>query len=311
MPPAYLRMAVTARCNLACRYCVGGACEMSGCEADRLMPATFAFLARCAAAEGIRKVRLTGGEPLIREDLEEIVRAVGAAERLAKVTLTTNGIGLAGRARALADAGLSSANVSLDTLTPPRFAALTGRDLLGEVIEGIDAAAEALETVKINTVLIRGMNGDEVGELVRFAVGRGLRIRFIERYGANASADGDLTVTEAKSSLEAEFGELVPAPADRLSVEQVFRLPSLGNATVGLISSRTRPPCETCNKLRFTAEAQLRGCLFDDRGESIAAALENRDEAAVRSALRRVFAAKKRIGGAKPWVGSPVRLVGG
>ena len=312
MVPRYLRISVTARCNLACRYCTGESPKARRDLTRELPPERIGFLAHCAAVEGVRKIRLTGGEPLVRRDLEEIVREVSAVGLLAETTLTTNAIGLADRAGGLAAAGLARANISLDTLRRDRFAALTGRDLLEDVIAGIDAAAEAFEAVKLNTVLMQRVNGDEIEQLVRFAAGRGLRIRFIEQYGAGAAAaDGEPDVQHVRQRLEAAFGELVPVAGNAISIERAFRLPSLGGASVGLIPSRSRPPCRTCAKLRFTADSRLRGCLFESGGEDISKALTARDEATVRGAIRRAFTAKKRAGGAHPWVGSSVRLVGG
>jgi len=312
MVPRYLRISVTARCNLACRYCTGENPKARRDITRELPPERIGFLAHCAAVEGVRKIRLTGGEPLVRGDLEEVVRAVSAVVLLAETTLTTNGIGLADRAEGLAAAGLRRANISLDTLRRDRFADLTGCDLLEEVLAGIDAAAEALEAVKLNTVLMRRVNSDEIEQLVRFAAGRGLRIRFIEQYGADTAAgDGEPDIQHVRQRIEDAFGDLVPVAGDALSIEETFRLPSLGGALVGLVSSRSRPPCRTCAKLRFTADSRLRGCLFESGGEDVMKALAARDEASVRGAIRRVFAAKKRAGGRRPWVGSSVRLVGG
>jgi len=312
MAPEYLRISVTARCNLACRYCTGEHATARAGQAPEPPPETTGFLVRCAAAEGVRKVRLTGGEPLVRDDLEEIVRAVSSVAEIAETTLTTNGIGLDARAGALAAAGLSRVNISLDTLRRDRFRRLTGKDLLAEVLAGIDAAGAAFEEVRLNTVLVGGLNDDEIEKLVRFAAGRGLRIRFIEQYGAcGASRTASPDAGEIRRRIEAAFGELMPLAGDPLSIERVLCLPSLGGATVGIISSRSSPPCAGCTRLRFTSEGRLRGCLFDTGGEDVARALAAGDEKAVRGAIRRVFASKRRAGAGRPWVGSPVRLVGG
>ncbi len=298
MLPRYLRISVTGRCNLHCLYCRP---EGARCPAPVSEPSVeqISVLVRCAAAEGIRKVRITGGEPLLRDDLEDIVRAVRSTTGIAEVNLTTNAIGLDRRAEALRQAGLERVNVSLDTLRPERFLAITGRDRHGEVLAGIEAAADVFHPVKLNTVLLRGINDDEIVPLVEFAARRGLWIRFIERYGspwAAALPDGCLPADEVRARLREAFGRLEPLPSAELSVEETYALPGAGGVKVGLISSVTCPPCEACSKLRFTASGELRACLYADCGTDLTPLLRRRDVPAIRAAIRSAFAAKRRDG---------------
>lgn len=295
MAPRYLRVSVTGRCNLRCYYCrPEGPCDAD--FAQEFTPEEISTLVRGAAAEGVYKVRLTGGEPLLRKDLEAIVGAVSSIPGIRQTTLTTNGIGLAQRAAALRDSGLDSVNVSLDTLRPERFAAITGRDLHADVLAGIEAAAEVFDVVKLNAVLLRGVNDDEIEALVEFAVRRGLWIRFIERYPSLCAgrSGGCVPAEEVEERLRKSFGPLEAVPAAELSVEETYVLPSAGGVRVGLISSVTGPPCERCTKLRFTARGELRPCLFAGWGLDLAPLLRRGDLPAVRAAIRDAFARKRR-----------------
>jgi len=295
MPPRYLRVSVTGRCNLRCCYCR----PEGPCDADlvpEFTPGEISTLVQGAAAEGVRKVRLTGGEPLLRDDLEDIVGAISAVPGIEKTTLTTNGIGLSQRAAGLRSGGLQSVNVSLDTLRPERFAAITGGDMHADVLAGIEAAVDVFDVVKLNCVLLRGVNDDEIEALVEFAARRGGWIRFIERYQSRcvATVDHCVPAGEVKQRLRESFGPLEAMPAAKLSVEETYVLPSAGGVKVGLIASVTHPPCERCTKLRFTASGELRPCLFADWGVDVAPLLRRGDLAALRAAMRHVFAHKRR-----------------
>lgn len=313
--PDYLRLAVTGRCNLCCLYCrpEGTVCETA--QADPSV-AVLRLLVECAVAEGVRKVRITGGEPLLREDLEEVARAVSSVPGIAETVMTTNGLGLAARARSLKQAGIRRVNVSVDTLRPERMAAMAGRDALSEVMEGVRAAAGVFSLVKTNTVVLRGWNEDELGDLVRFAarcgpsVGCGARARFIEYYPTlGAPALAGMRAAEMKGRLEAEFGPMEPLPGDGGAVEMLYAVPSLG-AVVGLISSSEGPPCERCAKLRFSPDGLLMPCLFDAEGLDIAPMLAAGDSEGVRRAIRNAFAAKARCGRAGRAATSACRLGG-
>ncbi len=307
--PSYLRLAVTGRCNLCCLYCRPLA---TACEPGTPDPPVSALrlLVECAAAEGVRKVRLTGGEPLLRADLEEVARAVSSVPGITETVMTTNGLGLAARAAPLREAGVQRVNVSVDTLRPERMAAMTGRDALSEVLDGVRAAASVFPLVKTNTVVLRGRNDDELGDIVRFAAGVSARARFIEYYPTlSAPSLAGLTAPEMLERLTAEFGALEPLAGDEGAVERLYRVPALG-ATVGLIASREEPPCERCAKLRVSPDGRLMPCLFDAEGLDIAGMLADGDAAGVRRALRQAFAAKGRCGRAGRVATSACRLGG-
>ena len=313
MIPRYLRVSVTGRCNLRCVYCgPRGPCE-PGMPAE-FTPRQIAHLVRCSAAEGVRKVRLTGGEPLLRDDLEDIVACVSGIPGIAETALTSNGVGLARRASALKEAGLDRINISLDTLRPDRFIALTGFDLHEEVLAGIQAASRAFGAVKLNVVLVRGVNDDEVEAMVLFAAERGLHVRFIESYLSQGAPlrNAPVHAGEIRDGLRALFGPLRPLPAEALSVEETYVLPSAGGVRVGIIASASGAGCPKCSKLRFTAAGQLRPCLFAAWGVDVAAALRCGDTRSVREAIRRV-AARKRLYrcAALPITPDPVRYIGG
>jgi cyclic pyranopterin phosphate synthase len=217
---------------------------------------------------GVTEVRFTGGEPLLRPGLVAIVARAAALRPRPALSLTTNGIGLAARAAELRAAGLDRVNVSLDTLSPERFLQLTRRDRHAEVLAGLSAAAEiGLGPVKINSVLVRGINEDEAAPLLRFALDHGYQQRFIEQMPLDAghtwSRDRMVTASEILTALEAEF-TLLADPGDRGGAPAetwvVGGYP--GEPKVGVIASVTRPFCHDCDRTRLTADGQIRNCLF-------------------------------------------------
>jgi cyclic pyranopterin phosphate synthase len=220
---------------------------------------------------GIRDVRFTGGEPLLRRGLVEIIRAAAELRPRPRLMLTTNGIGLDRMAEALRTAGLDRINVSLDTLDAERFQALTRRDRHADVLRGLAASAEAgLTPVKINTVLMRGINEDEAPELLRFALAQGYQLRFIEQMPLDAQHQWDrhtmVTAEEILAAL-APF-DLRPDPVSRgTAPAETWMVPGFVDAAgeparVGVIGSVTRPFCGDCDRTRLTADGQIRNCLF-------------------------------------------------
>ena len=263
-----LRVSLTDRCNLRCSYCMPPegldwlpAPEvLTGDELNRLIRIGVETL-------GIREVRFTGGEPLLRRDLVAIIAATASLAPRPEISLTTNGIGLDRRAGALRDAGLDRINVSLDTLRPEVFRKLTRRDRLTDVLSGLAAAESAgLTPVKVNAVLMRGLNDDEAPELLRYCLERGYEPRFIEQMPLDAQHGWKrtemVTAGEVFDSLSAAF-DLAPdterargaAPAETFLVNG-------GPARVGVIASVTRPFCGACDRVRLTADGQIRNCLF-------------------------------------------------
>lgn len=260
-----LRVSVTDRCNLRCTYCMPE--EVTFLDRRDLL--TFEEIARVvtvAAPLGINKVRLTGGEPLLRRDLCELVRLLVAIPGIKDVGLTTNGMLLAEQAVGLYEAGLRRLNVSLDTLDPGRFHALTRRDGVEKVVAGIHAAkAAGFDPIKINAVSIRGSTEADVVPLARFAREYDLELRFIEYMPIGADAwerDKVYFAHEIMEQLETHVGALVPAEDyDPRAPAMEFRYVADGGR-VGIIASVSRPFCRSCNRLRLTAEGRLRNCLF-------------------------------------------------
>jgi cyclic pyranopterin phosphate synthase len=215
---------------------------------------------------GVEEVRFTGGEPLLRPGIVGIVAGSAALTPRPKLSVTTNGIGLARLAVPLRDAGLDRVNVSLDTIDPERFAAIALRRRFDDVIDGLSAAAAAgLTPVKLNAVLLRGINDDEAPALLRFALAHGYELRFIEQMPLDAqhgwSRDQMITAAEILAALEAEF-DLSPDPAERAGAPAETWLVNGGPAKVGVIGSVTRPFCGDCDRTRLTADGQVRNCLF-------------------------------------------------
>jgi cyclic pyranopterin phosphate synthase len=262
-----LRISLTDRCNLRCTYCM----PAEGLEwmprSDQLSDAELVRLIGIAVHElGIRELRFTGGEPLLRRGLETVIAASAALQPRPDISLTTNAVGLARRADALAAAGVDRLNVSMDTLRPDRFATITRRDRLSDVLDGLAAArAAGLDPIKINTVLLRGVNDDEAVDLLRFAVDNGYELRFIEQMPLDAQHGWQrtemITAGEIMERLGAAF-DLTPDPGERGGAPAERWLVDGGPAVVGVIASVTRPFCGACDRTRLTADGQVRSCLF-------------------------------------------------
>ncbi|MEU1724999.1 GTP 3',8-cyclase MoaA [Nonomuraea sp. NPDC005692] len=263
-----LRVSLTDKCNLRCTYCMPPEGLDWLPKAQLLTADEIVRLVRVGVERlGITEVRYTGGEPLLRRELVDIVARTTALDPRPQVLLTTNGIGLARVAEPLARAGLDRVNVSLDTLDAATFKQLAHRDRHADVIAGLAAAdAAGLRPVKVNAVLMRGVNDHEAVPLLRFCLDRGYELRFIEQMPLDAqhgwTREGMITADEILERLSAAF-ELTPddleqrgsAPAERFLVDG-------GPARVGVIGSVTRPFCGACDRVRLTADGQVRNCLF-------------------------------------------------
>jgi GTP 3',8-cyclase len=262
-----LRVSLTDRCNLRCSYCMPaegldwlpGPDVLTDDEVVRLITIAVERL-------GVREVRFTGGEPLIRRGLTGIVTATAGLRPRPDISLTTNGIGLQRVAPALAAAGLDRVNVSLDTVRPETFRTITRRDRFGDVVRGLVAAAEVgLTPVKINAVLLRGVNDDQAPELLEWCLERGYELRFIEQMPLDAqhgwSRAEMVTADEILASLQAAY-DLAPHDAERGSAPAELFTVNGGPGTVGVIGSVTRPFCGDCDRVRLTADGQVRNCLF-------------------------------------------------
>jgi cyclic pyranopterin phosphate synthase len=260
-----LRISVTDRCNLRCTYCMPEDVVFR----DRSELLTFEEMerfVRVAAPLGIDKIRLTGGEPLMRKDLHKLVRMLVAVPGIHDVGLTTNGILLAEQAKPLFDAGLRRLNVSLDTLDPGRFRELTRRDGLDKVLAGLEAAKRAgFDPIKVNAVAIRGFAEHDVVPLARYAREHGFEVRFIEYMPIGAEAwerDKVFFAHEILELIGREVGELVPAKDSDPTAPAADYEYRDGGGRVGMIASVSRPFCHHCNRLRLTADGKLRNCLF-------------------------------------------------
>jgi len=262
-----LRVSLTDHCNLRCTYCMPAEGldwlpkdqQLSDDEVVRLIGIAVERL-------GVREVRFTGGEPLVRRGLVDIVRRASSLDPRPQTSLTTNALGLARTAQALKDAGLDRVNVSLDTIRSDTFLEITRRDRFADVVTGLEAArAAGLGPVKVNAVLLRGVNDDQAPELLAWCLERGYELRFIEQMPLDAQhgwrRDEMVTAEEILAALEQRF-VLVPAVEPRGSAPAESFLVDGGPATVGIIASVTRPFCGACDRVRLTADGQVRNCLF-------------------------------------------------
>jgi len=273
-----LRVSLTDRCNLRCSYCMPAEGLDWLPDDTTLTDDEVVRLVRIGVERlGILEVRFTGGEPLIRRGLVDIVRRTTSLVPRPETSLTTNALGLVRTAQALADAGLDRVNVSLDTVRREQFHEITRRDRLDDVIEGLEAAKTAgLGPVKVNAVLLRGINDDQAPELLRWCIERGYQLRFIEQMPLDAQhgwrRDTMVTAEEILDSLTTAF-DLQPAAEPRGSAPAELFTVDGGPATVGVIGSVTRPFCGDCDRVRLTADGQVRNCLFAREESDLRAAL--------------------------------------
>jgi GTP 3',8-cyclase len=271
---SYLRVSITDRCNERCHYCMPQELQEWLPRADILSFEETLRIIRIGAGLGVTKVRITGGEPLTRRGVLDFVRKVPEIDGIRDIGVSTNGTLLArdtgeGRsmAAALRTAGVRSINVSLDTLDREFYAAITGRDFLPQVLEGISAAIDAgFEQIKLNAVLMRGRNEDQLVPLAEFAAERGLILRFIELMPVSTSEvlreDNFFPINAAKRALESTYGSLLPAPEFRTNGPATYYQIPGRDQRVGFIGAMTNLHfCESCNKLRLTCDGKLRPCL--------------------------------------------------
>ncbi len=263
----YMRISITDRCNLRCIYCMppGGIKFLS--HEDILRYEEIARVLRVAAAMGVRKVRITGGEPLMRKNVTHLIRMIKGIEGISQLSLTTNGILLERYAGELTEAGLDRVNVSLDSLKPDRYRQITRGGDLGAVLRGIEAAEKAgLTPIKINMVPIRGLNDDEVGELAKLTLASPYQVRFIEfmPFVSEEIWNGEkfISSSEIQSRIE-KIGALHPAKMKKSGPAQYFRFEGAAGV-VGFISPISNHFCAECNRLRLTADGKLRPCLFSE-----------------------------------------------
>lgn len=305
---SYLRVSITDLCNLRCQYCMPeGVCQRR--HEDILSYEEITEIVAAAASLGVKKVRITGGEPLVRKGCVDLCRMVSQIPGIQEVDMTTNGVLLGRYARELKAAGVSRVNVSLDSLDPDKYAAITGGGKLSDALEGIQAAFDAgLTPVKVNTVLIGGFNDDEIASFVEITRRTPVELRFIElmpmggQFGKDAYLPGDRVLQTVP--------ELAPIPHDG-GVAQLYRLPG-GKGRVGIISPLSRHFCGTCNRLRLTSEGNLKPCLHSNQEISVRG--KHGDE--LLKTLRRAIHAKPKMHGtldAEHWseAGRTMNTIGG
>ena len=294
-----LRVSLTDRCNLRCSYCMPpeGLEWLPGDEV--LTDDEVVRVVRVAVELGVTEVRFTGGEPLLRRGLVDIIGRTAALTPRPQLSLTTNGIGLARTAAALRDAGLDRVNVSLDTIDPEKFKTLARRDRLDDVLRGLEAAVEVgLAPVKVNAVLMRGVNDDEAVPLLRWCLAQGYLLRFIEQMPLDAQhgwkRTNMVTADEIMGRL-AEAFSLTPVGAkERGSAPAEEWLVDGGPGRVGVIGSVSRPFCGACDRVRLTADGQIRNCLFAREETDLRAALRSGcDDARIAEMLRATLLAKR------------------
>ena len=273
-----LRVSLTDRCNLRCTYCMPHDFAAWLPSEHQLTTDELVRVIEIAVSEGINEVRLTGGEPLLRPDIVEIVSRINAIKNAPTLTMTTNALTLEKVAKLLVDAGLNRINISLDTLDRDRFKLMTHRDRIDDVFAGIKAAQDAgINPIKINAVLLKGVNADEAPALLEWALANNLALRFIEQMPLDAGGIWErsslVTADDIYADLTTRY-ELTPCDGRGSSPAEEF-LVNGGPATVGIIGSVTRPFCGACDRLRLTSDGQLRSCLFSLEEMDLRTAMRN------------------------------------
>ncbi|MFT4648272.1 MAG: cyclic pyranopterin phosphate synthase [Glaciecola sp.] len=264
-----LRLSVTDRCNLRCHYCMPEKDYTWLPREDRLSFEELTSITEAMIPLGVRQVRLTGGEPLLRRGLENLVEQLSALPGLEDVALTTNGVLLEEQAQTLRDAGLKRLTVSLDTLKPGHFKDTTRQDLLSRVLAGLAAASKVgFDKIKLNTVLLRGSNDEELEDLLSYALEGGFELRFIEYMDVGGAQNWrqELVVSRDQilERIRKRFGEPTPLDTPDYVPARSWSLPQGG--TFGIVASTTAPFCGTCNRARITADGRLYTCLYGTEG---------------------------------------------
>lgn len=276
----YLRLSLTDVCNFSCSYCLPDGYKKTGCQ-NFMSRDEVVRLARAFAALGTWKIRLTGGEPTIRKDFLEIVSAVNAIEGVHRLAFTTNGYKLPERAQEYYDAGLRAINISVDSLRPEQFKSITGHDRLHEILDGVQASFEAgFESVKLNTVLLKGLNDNELDQFIDFVEDKPVSLRFIElmRTGDNAKyfEAHHLRGTAVTEKLLERGWSLRPREDGAGPAQEFEHKGSAG--TIGLIAPYSKDFCKTCNRLRVSAKGAMHLCLFGEGGYDLRGLLQSDDQ---------------------------------
>ena len=292
----YLRISITDRCNLRCRFCMPESGVENIPHGEILRYEEILEITKAAADLGINRFRISGGEPLLRRGIEGFLKELASQKGASRVSLTTNGLLLASKAKELAKAGLNAVNVSLDSLNEIRLQRLCGGGTPTQIIEGIDAAIEASLKVKVNAVLLRPVLA-ELPQFINFSEGRKIPIRFIEfmpldKETAERTGEEVIPVPELIKALQ-ELGELVSEPGpEGCGPSRYYRLKNR-KATIGIISALSSPFCDTCNRIRLTADGRLKPCLASAVEIDVKKALrEGANKEEIKSLLRQTIEAK-------------------
>jgi len=261
-----LRISVTDRCNMRCTYCMPTQDVKFMPRSELLSFEEIESFVRAVAPCGIRKLRLTGGEPLVRSDVPELVAKLSSIDGVDDLAMTTNATRLVKYAQSLKDAGLMRLNISLDAVSPRTHRELTGGDYLADALEGIVAAQEAgFRQIRLNAVAVTGVIEDEVAPLAEFARKLGLELRFIEQMPQPGSDDApplSLTGQRLRELLSAKYGDLSPAPRSNESQPAVDYVYADGRGVVGFVDTISNPFCDSCDRLRISADGKAANCLF-------------------------------------------------
>lgn len=274
----YLRLSVTDRCNLRCTYCMAEEMEFLP-KSSVLSLEEIQRLAECFVALGISKIRLTGGEPLVRKGIAELSASISAIDGLKELTMTTNAVLLDKFAKPLANAGIKRLNISIDSLKPDRFKAMTRVGELGDVLGGIEAArSEGFQAIKLNAVILAGQNDDEVVDLARYAIERDLDISYIEEMPLGHISSHERAATQhhslsIKEHLRQEF-EIAPSTETTGGPSRYYRVAG-SDTKIGFISPMSDNFCSSCNRIRLTTEGRLLLCLGNEHSVDLRAPLRD------------------------------------
>jgi cyclic pyranopterin phosphate synthase len=273
----YLRISITDRCNLRCKYCMPEDGVELKSHSEILSFEDIVKIVEVGQKLGVEKIRLTGGEPLVRLGLEELISSL-ADLNLKDISLTTNGVLLAEKAEILKNAGLNRVNISLDTLEKDKFEEITRRDYFDKVTAGIEAALEAdLKPVKINTVVMKGFNDDEILDFVKLSQKKNIHVRFIEYMPLGGEADEKhfMSSKETKKLIESNY-KLVSAVTKGNGPAKYLKVPGAAG-TIGFISALSEHFCSECNRMRLTADGRFKPCLASNREVEIAQTMTEKD----------------------------------
>ena len=291
----YLRISLTDNCNFRCFYCMPEE-EYDFSPASRLMQTgEIVALAKIFVEQGIKKIRLTGGEPLVRKDAAEIIAALGKLP--VELVITTNGTRIAEMLPTLLEAGIKTVNISLDTLQPEKFLFITRRDLFHQVRSNIELLLQHKITVKVNMVVMKGLNDDEIRDFIDWTKHNPIQIRFIEfmPFSGNKWTSNKMCSLDEILAIIANNFTFLPVKAEPHDTAKSFMIPG-HEGSFAIISTMTAPFCSTCNRMRLTADGKLKNCLFSDGETDLLSALRN-NEAVLPLIQSSIWSKKKELGG--------------